>query len=348
MKKFWLLFLLLSITISLNAQKKCTINYPKIVRRTFQIDVSPFKDSFNPSICPFGDEYILTFRYRPELATRPWISYVGIMRLDSTFTRISDPELLDVRKGKTLIPSQSEDARVFCYKDEIYIIYNDACDIENPSRNQRREMYIAKVLFEEGHFSVEDPIKIIHKDNYYIQNWEKNWTPFVYGDSLLMCYSLVPNQILDVNWLAEECKPLFISSPKVNWQWGSVRGGTPAQLVDGEYLAFFHSSLSLYSNVSSDQPRYHYFMGAYMFSSQPPFKITKISSEPINGENFYTRSSQPLRVIYPGGYVISGENIYIAYGKDDHQIWIGEVNKKTLMKSLKPIEKRVTRHGRNS
>lgn len=40
------------------------------------------------------------------------------------------------------------------------------------------------------------------------------------------------------------CTSFVKSEMKYQWKWGVLRGGTRAELVDGEYLAFFHSSNS--------------------------------------------------------------------------------------------------------
>lgn len=336
---FILLYIFAFFTsLHLHSSEKKSINFKKIVNKTFKIDVSPFDEAFNPSLCKLGNEYVLTFRYLPEPNTQPWISYVGIMLLDDAFNPLSAPELLDLRQRNATAPSQTEDARIFTYNDQLYIIYNDNRDVTNPSAEQHREMFIAEVIYNNDHFTASDPVKLMHSENYDTHKWEKNWTPFVYQDNLLLYYSIGPNQVLDLNWESEICRPLFTSLAKVNWSWGTIRGGTPAQMVDGEYLAFFHSSQHIKSNASTDAPRWHYFMGAYTFSAQPPFDIKKISQEPINGENFYIKSNQPKRVIYPGGYAISGDTVYVAYGKDDHEVWIASMSKAKLMQSLKPVK----------
>lgn len=335
-----LLFLCITLFIPflIYGSEKKSINFKKIISKNFKVDVSPFHESFNPSICKFGNQYILTFRYSPDPNAYRWVSYVGVMLLDSEFNPLTAPELLDLRQGYSITPSQTEDARIFTYEDQLYIIYNDNRDTENPLPEQRRDIYLAEISYSNGHFTASNPIKLTHSENYEKQKWEKNWTPFIYQDDLLLYYSIESNQVLDMNWDSGLCSPFFTTFPKINWNWGAIRGGTPAQMVDGEYLAFFHSSKPIKSEVSRDAPRAHYFMGAYTFSSHPPFEITKISRQPINGDNFYTYSNRPLRVIYPGGYVISENTIYIAYGKDDHEIWIASMSKDKLMHSLKSIK----------
>ena len=86
------------------------------------------------------------------------------------------------------------------------------------------------------------------------------------------------------------------------------------------------------------KPLRHYYMGAYTFSPEPPFNIKKITTFPIIADGFYTPSDYDKRVIFPGGFVSDGEHIYIAYGKDDCEIWIATLDKEELKKNLKPVE----------
>jgi predicted GH43/DUF377 family glycosyl hydrolase len=89
----------------------------------------------------------------------------------------------------------------------------------------------------------------------------------------------------------------------------------------------------------------HYFMGAYTFSSEPPFAITKISPEPIVVKGFY--SGVPYtsyywkkcqRVIFPAGYIYDSDYVWIAYGREDHEIWIVKLYREGLMQSLVPVD----------
>jgi predicted GH43/DUF377 family glycosyl hydrolase len=155
-----------------------------------------------------------------------------------------------------------------------------------------------------------------------------------------MSYSLIPHEVLYTDCLTGESVSFVTSSlsnKKWKWNWGTLRGGTPAMLVNGEYLAFFHSSLEVVSLVSNGNCMHHYYMGAYTFSSEPPFEITKMTPMPLIAEGFYTSSPLPKRVIFPGGYVIRDTHFYLAYGKDDQEIWIASINKQRLKELLVPL-----------
>lgn len=96
---------------------------------------------------------------------------------------------------------------------------------------------------------------------------------------------------------------------------------------------------------SEDKSILHYFMGAYTFSSEPPFAITKISPKPIVGKGFYSGIpytsyywKKNQRVIFPGGYLYDDDFIWVAYGREDHEIWIVKLNREGLIQSLETVQ----------
>ena len=310
-----------------------------VVSSTFQIKLDAFPEAFNPSIIDTDEGYLLTFRYLAD-PEKLWISYTGIVLLDHSFKQISLVQLLDARGENSLVPSQTEDARIFSYRGDLYITYNDNPKVINTSKKDRRDIYIAKLSYSNNRFSLSTPLKLINPVKYKKNLWEKNWIPLVWNDQLFMSYSINPHEVLLVDMESGICSPCFCTTPSISWKWGTMRGGTPPLMVDGEYLAFFHSAMEMVSGATGNNTKmWHYFMGAYTFSSEPPFGLKKTSPLPINEKAFYLVSDSPKKVIYPGGYVISGSTIYLAYGKDDTEMWIAVINKDKLMGSLRAAKK---------
>lgn len=305
-----------------------------IVTSTKRIILEKFPDSFNPSIIKVDEGFILTFRYCPDRTYKPWLSYIGVVLLNESFEFISEPQLLDSRVKKSNIPSQSEDARIFSYNGKLYLIFNDSDEVFFPQTFERRDMYMAELHYENGQFTLSPSLKLVYGDKYHAQLWQKNWIPFEWNNSLMFSYSLNPHEVIHPNLVNGFCYPGFESQANINWNYGRLRGSTPPLLVDGEYLAFFHSGIVTTSESSWHIPMWHYYMGAYTFSASPPFKITKISPYPIIGDEFYTKSHHEKRVIFPGGFVVTDSSIYVAYGKDDFEIWIATIDRKALKKSL--------------
>lgn len=314
-------------------------NKNDLVTSITKIFLPDYPDAHNPSLIDTDQGLLLTFRWLPSQET-PWISYIGVVFLNESLQPVSKPQLLNVRLGNRMIPSQSEDARVFYYQDNLYLIYNDNPSLVNPSSLQRRDMYLAQISYVDNQFVVSEPLKIYHQKKYPSVKWQKNWVPFIWDDALLLSYSIIPHEVLYCDGISGECIPFIktpFGNPKWHWEWGHLRGGTPALLVDGEYLAFFHSSNVIGSSATNGVPMHHYFMGAYTFSAEPPFEITTISSSPIIADGFYTQSSYSKRVVFPGGFVVRDKFFYVAYGKDDQELWIATISRQKLNDSLVPV-----------
>ena len=132
-----------------------------------------------------------------------------------------------------------------------------------------------------------------------------------------------------------------VFTPIVTGLWGGLRGGTPAQKVGDEYLAFFHSSFRDRNGII------WYCMGAYTFEDQPPFRITKISNYPILFEGIYgtppMNTADPMkRVIFPSGFVVEERNgkevIHLSCGENDASVKIITLDKNTLLRGMKKIQ----------
>jgi predicted GH43/DUF377 family glycosyl hydrolase len=88
------------------------------------------------------------------------------------------------------------------------------------------------------------------------------------------------------------------------------------------------------SAASRGKKQWHYFMGAYTFAAKPPFEVTHISKLPIVARGFYTNSSYYKKVIFPGGFVVEGDYFYVAYSKDDQEMWIAKIDKEALRRTM--------------
>lgn len=310
-------------------------NLSDMVIATTQIKIKDFPNIWNPSIVKTKKGFLLTFRYTPE---RHAISYIGIVELNDSLKAISKPQVLNIRKPDDNIESHCEDARIFSCNGDPYVIYNDVIDTNDLISRHRRDIFVAKIHLDKHKIRVDPPIRLYHPEKYKKSETEKNWVPFIWDGALLLGYSLNPHEVLYPNLKTGECPTACKSTFYSPWKWGHWRGGTPALLVDGEYLAFFHSSMMTRSEASNGVMMYHYYMGAYTFSAEPPFNILSASIAPIVGKDFYTLSAHEKRVVFPGGFVVAGPSIYVAYGKDDCEVWVAILDKAKLMRSLRPVE----------
>lgn len=305
----------------------------RLVISNKRIELPDYPDAYNPSLTTFENGYLLIFRYTPDF-THGRISYIGAVLLNEALQLISQPQLLSTRHLQSSTPSQSEDARVLWCRGDLYLVFNDNFDDLYPSVRERRDIYVAKLSYADKKFTLEQPLKLTHEQKYISQFCQKNWVPFVSEDKMLLAYQINPHEILEPDPSNGNCRPVYETKIPTLWQWGQLRGGTPALMVDGEYLAFFHSSCGVYSE---GQSLLHYVMGAYTFNPNPPFEIRKMSPCPIQAKEFYAKTTHGKKVIFPGGFAVAGNRIHMAYGRNDCEIWIATLDKKLLQESLLPV-----------
>lgn len=311
-----------------------------VIIATKRIHIDGFPLAFNPSIIRTDEGILMIFRNVPDVHNRPFVSETGALWLNEALEPISAPQLLIMRKQGDPTPQQAEDVRVFSLKGELYLVYNDNVDVINASEYDHRDIFIAKLKYENKRFSVEEPQKIIHPDYYEKSKWQKNWQPFEWDGKMLIGYTINPHEILLPDLNRGFCTTIYKTEGDIKWHWGKLRGGALAQRVGDEYLAFFHSPIQYVSETTQGRYLMHYFMGAYTFAGEPPFQLTGISPYPIVSEGFYTPSPLGIRCIYPGGFVISGPYIYLTYGKDDGEVWMAIIDKERLFETLVPVKEK--------
>jgi len=310
----------------------------EFVLKTKQIKIDGYPDAFNPSIIRWDGSLLLSFRIRDPITKST--DGIGLIWLDEEFNPLGKPQILSISYPKILPISKQQDPRLVQVGKRLFLVYNNVIDsIKHP---ELRRMYYVELLYDGVFFHPQTP-QIITQYPYQLSyRQEKNWVPFDYKDQLLLGYTLTPHTIFHPVPDTSMCELFAETKKKIDWPWGALRGGTPAIKIGDEYLAFFHSSIKLPSLHSKGKNILHYFMGAYTFSAEPPFQITRISPTPIIGKTFYSgpeyKTWKPLRVIFPGGYVIDDEHIHVVYGKQDFEMWVLQLDRKKLFDSLKTID----------
>lgn len=295
----------------------------------FPIKIPDFRRAFNPTLIQFETGFLMVFRLG-------WAG-LGAVLLDHNFHIQSKPQKIEI------LSFNIEDARLFNVNNELYLTYTDSIDegLGMLRKSPKLNMCLVKLSVHSDNTITASPPLILehtirHKNTRRI--FEKNWVPFIYQDKLFLGYTIVPHEILDINLNNGKCSPVYSSGSPTLWKWGELRGGTQALFDEENYISFFHSSIETTSRYSSDKARKHYYMGAYIFSSKPPFEIKYITPHPLISSLFYAPSQSHLRCVFPCGIVIDGNNIYISYGKDDSEVWIAHIDKKMLLQLMIPIE----------
>lgn len=315
----------------------------EFVLETKQIEIQEYPDAFNPSIIRWRGTLLMSFRVIPN-PQQPFHSKLGLVWLNEEFEPITRPQLLDTQWEDPLsiqsVPSRSEEMRLVTVGNDLYMVYSDNKD--HVLSGVGFCLYIAKLSYDGEYFTVLENRCINDYPRSHSKKREKNWVPFDYQGRMLLAYSLSPHDVFEWVKGTNSCQSFTWSDGPICWDWGELRGGTSALKVGNEYLAFFHSSkwmASVQSMKSHGKAVAHYFMGAYTFSTEPPFKINKISPSPILAPGFYTgRHYKPywgsIKAIFPCGYIFDDNYIWVTYGKQDHEIWVAKMDREGLFNSL--------------
>jgi predicted GH43/DUF377 family glycosyl hydrolase len=306
-----------------------------VVVGSTKITIPNFNGAFNPSIIRYQGALLLSFRYIPNRNDN-FTSYIGIVFLNEDLTVKGEARLLNLRAGSTT-KSRAEDARLVTVGSRLYAVYSDNVDPKITKGGFR--VYVVELWFENGALRVGEPEKLSEFDGDNPNMREKNWVAFDDNGQLKLAYSLEPHIIFLPHLGSGRCETIANTTRFAKWGFGELRGGTPAFLVGDEYLAFFHSSVKESTKHSNGKPMMHYFMGAYTFQKNTPHTLTSMSKVPIVGKGFYSGEQfkgywKPVRAIFPGGYVFDDKHIYVAYGKDDADVWVAKLDRRALMESL--------------
>lgn len=315
-------------------------NPQSFVLHTKQIHLEDYPHAFNPSIIRHEGRLLLSFReiidpFVMEDGSSAGCSRIGLVWLNEDFEPEGSPQIMDLDPYY----KRDEDGRLVQIGDKLYLVYSS-------NRNEvvtdgGFRVYAAELLWDGNQFLLGEEQAYLHFQGQSSKKREKNWVPFDYEGHLLLSYSLNPHRIFYPS--SSYCETIALTHQPIDWSWGELRGGTPAVKIDEKrYLSFFHSSVWMTSIQSLGLRSLHYFMGAYTFSSQPPFEILEISPQPIVATGFYSGKAyppywKPVNVVFPCGFILNDKSIYISYGRQDHEMWVAKIAKNDLLSSLKRL-----------
>ncbi len=294
----------------------------------------------NPSIIEVGDRYLLAFRV-PRSKN---VSEIGAVYLDKTFRVEGHAVLLTLRTETGNTCMSAEDPRLVRVGKKIYLLFN-AEPRASQGKGVLRRMYLAEIQADQNAIYAKTALQLKDRQTSDKELREKNWVPFCYDNTLLLAYQINPHRIIKPNLMSGVCQTVYNTRRKIEWNYSTpgalfpLRGGSPGVRVDGQYLAFFHSAEWNASPLSRGTKNHHYYTGAYTFSASPPFSVQKISPRPFRGNGFYQKTSDGNGkvVTYPGGFIVDGKFIYLAYGLNDESLCIAKLEKNQLFKSLQQL-----------
>ena len=301
-----------------------------VVTDVKRIEIPGVDSPYNPSFVKNEEGYLMVFRYDDPRGLNPrqlWEEkqrYIGVVKLDQNF----DPTTPFQTLKTPYSPSQAEDPRIFKFRKKFYVLYGDTTD---GTQYGVRRLYVGELKEEKKIFSIHNIVRLDYDNGSHA---EKNWMPFVKDDELYFVYSVSPHKILKVNPDTGESTVFSETPMPLPWSHGIIRGSTPAiHLGDGEYLSFIHSSAPNEPTFWKKKPMNYYYMGAYLFEDEPPFKVKAISSGPYVHPEFYTSSNRKM-VIFPAGLIRNGNQLFVSYGENDSAIGIATIDLQKLKQNM--------------
>lgn len=162
-----------------------------------QIKIPFYSNAYNPSLIPYKNGYLLSFRSvcrwpsTMKHSLRSDISLIGLVRLDKNF-KVAERsiQILNLVSHGPHFSLTAEDARLFFAKDRIFIFFNDLPFAGAPGQFA---MYFGELIEDQGRFIFKDKAKPLNY--FHAIGIEKNWSPFVYQDQLYVIYSDKPRII---------------------------------------------------------------------------------------------------------------------------------------------------------
>lgn len=282
-----------------------------------EVDIPNVIAPYNAALMQEDDGYLLFFRYDTPLSgghDERYRSHIGCTRLNGSFEK-TEEAFTEIETGSC----HSEDARVFEHEGRCYLLFNDLIS-EN---GKKRGMRIAS--FHKEKRQLGDVVSL----DLGSEPIEKNWTPFSYKGGIHFLYTIGHQDVFKFSDPTRSQVQPVASSPSssLEWtrMWGPLRGGTPAQLVDGEFLAFFHSAFEDAKGIK------WYVMGAYTFEAALPFRMKRISPYPILFRHIYEtellHTAHPgVRSLYPVGFACEKKDgkelIHVSCGENDSRVKI--------------------------
>ncbi len=247
-----------------------------------------------------------------------WHSSMNAYRLDDKLNPVAQVELKSHKRDHS---EQHEDARVVWHNGAFWVSY---CSWS------RYGQYSAKQIF-----AAFDPDwtfqRTIHpkygKNLLTDPGVEKNWIWFNHDGAWYFVYQFAPHIVVRVGNEVPVAEHKTDTKPK--WDYGEIRGGTPPVRVGDEYVSFFHSSLP-WKNLQK-----RYYAGAYAFEAKPPFRITKMTSEPLlSGSDKDSRTLGGPPVIFPCGALLEKDKWLVTFGVNDETCGWVKIPNKDLEKNL--------------
>lgn len=268
-----------------------------------------FPFGYNPSIIKFNGAVWMAYRYHTG---KPNTS-LALAKIDETGKVLSN-EVLATKPGRSL-----DDPRLFQVGNTVRVSWVDSSWPSNPVTSV---VYVADLM--PGLTAGLEHHSLPGNDSTTIQ---KNYVFFAHKGMVYCIHQCSPSHDIYMPYGKIEGVDSIIpemSTKAPVWPYGEIRGGTVPLPYEGKLLRFFHSRL----NNEWGEPKYRYYIGAYLMNPEPPFEVVRVSKRPVLfgseiDDLTPAERKQVVRrmpnVVFPAGAIEHGEGWLLSLGVNDCQ-----------------------------
>jgi predicted GH43/DUF377 family glycosyl hydrolase len=219
-------------------------------------------------------------------------------------------------------PHSLEDPRFFHHNGKLYISYTVSLF---PAKLQCTVQY-AELMQDGPAWRLGQRFQVKYGKNDFTA-MEKNWAFLSHGGKLYCVYRNHPERIvleIEGDRVVNELR-----SPALTWRYGEIRGGTEPLPYGDDMIQFCHSR----THNGKKHEWWRYYTLAVVTESKPPFRMLKISGQPIFAGHEWKPHDcwhSKNNVVIPYGAVAHGEGFLVSGGLNDAVVFVAEINKEQL------------------
>ena len=315
-----------------------------------------YKYVFNPAMVRSGDgSWLLVCRLQNHLNE----GFLGVCLLDEEFKPIRITTIL--RTSPSMGDASDvmlEDPRTFAHDGKIYLYHVESgaaylyfCYTVFGQMDKDGFLDGQVILDHKKNRKAFDALKRLGRSDKEKQlpqkDWlvDKNWQFFIRENKYYCIYQAGrKNEVFRFGFPDGAIKENYLTYNDARWDYGRISGGAPPVLhPDGYYYSFFHSWTDwkpAAEGRSWGQRKYH--IGVYVFERDPPFRIKKISRQPIiSGSDDGRLAEWGHSVVFPGSAhfdAATGDWI-LAIGWNDYDSKVIRVRHEALAGGWIPVKK---------
>jgi hypothetical protein len=352
---------------------------PKFLTKTEKV----FDGTLNLNYVYFSDFVVFTWRVTEQKFRLVTLRRSGSM-YDKDLEIFSQLKLQDYHVAEDAKEIDGEDPRLFVVNNKLWVVFCKRYPKAKPEiRVSFAELSVVSRPNTIYEVVMKQPVIDVDYSKEQPSSDQKNWTPFDLKDGCMLFVATIdPLRVVKVDTTAiaesnrDEQRSVIIMGQTVNvgnpgatkqsgmFPYGELRGGTPAVLVPSpphlggtegtkSYLSFFHASNEPVE-PSGGKPRYldvlkTYTMGAYLFSTSPPYTLHAMSRQPITHSSMYSGPWPHLPwafyhmdyIVFPTNVLINeqGTEVMVQYGHQDRETCVATLSLQGLLESLVSVAK---------